>query len=598
MSPSLIPVAYQSALNELFQRASDKKGYLIINDAKTPSGRVHVGSLRGVVIHDAVAKIARDAGHSATFLYDLDDMDPMDGLPADAPAWLKNELGKPLCDVRAPDGNGDMANYYAGEFLGVMDEIGADYELVKARDLYKEGRYNLAIDKILHASDKVRLIYKQVSGSEREKSWLPIQVICEKCGKLGSTKPLAYTNGEVHYVCQSGVNKWADGCGYEGKVSPFDGRAKLPWKVEWAAKWEILGVDFEGAGKDHSTKGGSRDVANAIAREVLNFEPPVGFPYEFFLIGGAKMSSSKGLGVSAREMADLLPPDVLRFLILRTPPKRTVNFDPGKEAIIKLFNDFDRLTGQMHGQTADKEQQALWCISKTENSTLSPMPSFALLLALCNLPHFSLEEVLQNRGLLAKDERTQKALQQRIHAVRHWMEHFAIPDDLWVMQDSLPEISELTVAQKVYLRKLTNLLAENPTGDEEFYQSLFFEAARETPIPPNEGFSAFYKAVFDRPSGPKGGGLAAYLGVDSLVELLSNVETDEHTFVKSIAEDAQTIAHTYQKKGFGAPVSLEVIDESGVVRLRFPDKNGKLWVAYGKAGVTLESVKALMQSGA
>ena len=33
-----------------------------VDDMKTPSGRVHVGSLRGVIIHDLIFKALKDAG--------------------------------------------------------------------------------------------------------------------------------------------------------------------------------------------------------------------------------------------------------------------------------------------------------------------------------------------------------------------------------------------------------------------------------------------------------------------------------------------------------------------------------------------------------
>ncbi len=85
----------------------------------------------------------------------------------------------------------------------------------------------------------------------------------------------------MEYACGDFV-KWAKGCGKGGAVSPFDGNAKLLWKVEWAAKFFVLGVDIEGAGKDHSTKGGAREIADRIAREVYKIEPPVNIPYEFF----------------------------------------------------------------------------------------------------------------------------------------------------------------------------------------------------------------------------------------------------------------------------------------------------------------------------
>jgi len=41
-------------------------------------------------------------------------------------------------------------------------------------------------------------------------------------------------------------------------------------------------------------------------------------------------------------MADFLPPEILRFLLIRPFPGQTVNFEPSEECVVKLFNDFDR----------------------------------------------------------------------------------------------------------------------------------------------------------------------------------------------------------------------------------------------------------------
>ena len=70
---------------------------------------------------------------------------------------------------------------------------------------------------------------------------------------------------------------------------------------------------------------------------------PLDVPYEFFLVSGAKMSSSKGVGTSAREIANFLPPEILRFLMIKIPPKRTVNFSTDFDYVVKLFNEHDRL---------------------------------------------------------------------------------------------------------------------------------------------------------------------------------------------------------------------------------------------------------------
>ena len=158
------------------------------------------------------------------------------------------------------------------------------------------------------------------------------------------------------------------GCGYEGKVSPFDGRGKLPWKLEWVAKWVKFPVTIEGAGKDHSTKGGSRDVSEACLRAIYRRrQPPLRVPYEFFLVGGAKMSSSKGVGASARDMADLLPPEVLRFLMIRTKPNSPVNFDVHEEGIVKLFNEFDRFHSRVYRErNATPDEACVYRLSESE----------------------------------------------------------------------------------------------------------------------------------------------------------------------------------------------------------------------------------------
>ena len=63
----------------------DRKSF-IVRDEKTPSGRVHIGSLRGVVIHGVVAQALKEKGHSVKYFYEINDADPMDGLPVYLPS--------------------------------------------------------------------------------------------------------------------------------------------------------------------------------------------------------------------------------------------------------------------------------------------------------------------------------------------------------------------------------------------------------------------------------------------------------------------------------------------------------------------------------
>ena len=54
-------------VDEIIRTYPDKEEF-IIRDEKTLSGRVHVGSLRGVVIHGLVAQALNERGKKARFL--------------------------------------------------------------------------------------------------------------------------------------------------------------------------------------------------------------------------------------------------------------------------------------------------------------------------------------------------------------------------------------------------------------------------------------------------------------------------------------------------------------------------------------------------
>ncbi len=107
--------------------AASVTGPQTINDSKTPSGTVHVGSLRGVVLHDAIRRALVDRRAPATFLYGVDDLDPMDTqahLSGDA---VERYMGVPLAHVPAPEGSDEpsYARYFVGRlFLGTFEPLG------------------------------------------------------------------------------------------------------------------------------------------------------------------------------------------------------------------------------------------------------------------------------------------------------------------------------------------------------------------------------------------------------------------------------------------------------------------------------------------
>lgn len=533
--------------------AAKCRGPQIINDSKTPSGRVHVGALRGVLIHDAIFRTLKSKGIEARYLFGVDDYDPLDEIPAGKGAHFEKYLGQPLCNVPAPDGSSatDMAEHYMGEFWGVFEELGVEVERYRMRDIYRSGRFNGAIDTILRKADVVRRIYKEVSNSDRPATWFPFQTVCEQCGRIGTTEVYAYDGEKVSYRCRPDLVKWAKGCGYEGKVSPFDGRGKLPWKLEWVAKWVTFPVSIEGAGKDHSTKGGSRDVAAACLRAIFEKEPPLNVPYEFFLVGGAKMSSSRGLGASARDMTDLLPPELLRFLMIRTKPNSPVNFDVHEEGIIKLFNEFDRYQTRVYrDKNATPDEAAVFRLAEREAQGDFFQGNFQLVCALAQMPHLDTAAEMEKR--LGRDlsvtERT--ALERRIRSARLWAESYASDEEKTRLQETLPaRAALLSATQRAFMHQLSVALEQVPWG-EDALQATVFEVARMTPIEQPVAFKAIYRVLLDKESGPKAGNLFAYLDREFVVRRLRELEFDAEVFwaESAVSDEALRQWMTQQKE--------------------------------------------------
>lgn len=516
--------------------AKSAKGNEVVNDSKTPSGRVHVGSLRGVIIHDVIYRALKRAGKPVKFLYGVDDYDALDTVPH----YLDKEkfepyLGFPLCNVPSVDEKApDYAKYFMGEFLEVFDYLGVKPEVYYLRDLYRQGKLNHYIDVFLKEAQIIREVYRDVSKSERASDWYPFQVICEKCGKIATTVVSEYNGKEVFYTCKPDATDWVKGCGHQGWISPMDGNGKLPWKVEWVAKWDLLGVTIEMAGKDHSQKGGSRDVANTICRRVLKKKPPFHSPYEFILVNGTKMSSSKGVGSSAKDMADLLPSELLRFLMLRTQPKTVINFAPNYETVTRLFRDYDNLIIKYEEELAasdgdevelDKNLLALYYSQLDEQiKTFHPF-ELSTLISLLQVPHLDLNKEVEKRVETDLTEFDWQKINEKIAVAKKWLEDYADDEEkLIIYFDEIPEaVKDLTEEQINYLKQLHTTLQTIEKWEGEELQTAIFTATKILGVKPNIAFPAVYLSFLGKEKGPKAGYLFSYLDKDFVFKRLEEI---------------------------------------------------------------------------
>ncbi|MCL5407008.1 MAG: lysine--tRNA ligase [Patescibacteria group bacterium] len=501
-----------------------KDSYLV-TDWMTTSGHAHVGSLRGVIVHDLIKRGLLTNNKKAEFQWGFDDFDPMDGLPSYLDeSWLQY-MGKPLCNIPAPDGNSEsFAKQYGAEFEEVFTKLGVKPKIVWTSELYKKGEFNESIKIILDHATEIRKIYKEISGSDKGDNWYPFQVICPKCGKIGTTKVTGWDGQEVEFTCEENLVEWAQGCGYKGKVSPFDGNGKLPWKVEWPSKWYITKTDIEGEGKDHFASGGSRDIADIIFREVFKKTPPYDIRYEHILIGGAKMSSSKGLGVTAKDMADFLPGNILRFLFVRTRYKRAIDFQPEGETIPLLYDEFDRAWMAYNTDPKlDLSRAFYYTEIDPDKKQLKYLLRFSKIAYMLQMPHVDIFEYAKVEKEEDLTEIERQEIEDRIMVAKVWLEKFAPESYKFTICEKLPEIAkEISAQQKEFLKKILETIKSKDFTGEDLHQEIH-QIKKETGIPPRDAFSAIYLVFLGKDSGPQAGWLLASLDKNFVLKRLEEV---------------------------------------------------------------------------
>ncbi len=501
-------------IEKRFAKKIKEKIPLIIRDEKTLSGRVHVGSLRGIVIHGVLAQALMQRNIRTEFLFELNDNDPMDGLPVYVDEKkFKPHMGKPLFAV--PGISEDDRNFAWGfgeELKLAVEPTQLPICWYHLRPLYVEGKFNDVIRSALAAAPRIREIYLEVSGGGKPDDWYPLNVICPTCGKIGTTKVTGWDPQReiVTFACRRNYVKWAEGCGYEGEMNPMNGTATLPWKVEWAAKWKVMGVDIEGAGKDHYAAGGSREVAAKISEEVFKYPVPFDVPYEFFNLGGKKMSASKGLGASAKEVSDMLPPKLLKFLMIRKEPRVPIDFDPEGNTIPLLFDEYDRCADHYFNRHAEpfegyarpfalsqlevgKEPNDLWEMR------------FQALCFIVQMPHLNIEEEAENLkgSKLTKDEHA--ALHERAAYVRKWIETLAPAEYRYAMRSTPPNDLKLTEDQRKAFAELAKQLETLHAWTGKAVHETIHAIKASSGLSPKDIFQPLYMLFLNRTSGPQVG---------------------------------------------------------------------------------------------
>lgn len=492
--------------DKLLENVSGKQ---VINDSWTPSGIVHMGGPKGPVLHDVLFKILKARRTDVSYIFGFDDADPIDGLPNDLIESHSKYLGFPLSMAPSPEGKGSFGDYFGNIMKKVFRDLNVQAEIYKTSELYKNGTFNKAISYVLDNAGRIKKVYEEVYKKQLPSDWFPLQIVCPTCGKLGTTKVTSWNGRKVGFSCEPNLVKWAQGCGAKEEISPFDGNGKMPYKVEWAAKWWTFGVTIEGAGKDHMSAGGTHDVATEIYKDVFKKSPPFSFMYEHILSGGKKMSSSKGIGVTAEELLKVLPPEVYRFLMIKTPPNQAIDFSPlGNDLIPKLYDEYQEYANHYFGNKKDDYARAFE-LSQIGKIKEPPKVRFSHLAQLVQMPDM-------------KDKIEKEKLEEWVPYVQTWLDKYAPESEKFVVQKELPEQAKtLSEEQKIYLAKISDLVSQKLTAED--MQAKIYELAKEMGLSSKNAFAAIYIALLGKDHGPRAAWLISSLDPTFVKERFSNL---------------------------------------------------------------------------
>lgn len=488
-------------------------GELIVSSGVSPSGKYHVGTLREVLTTDAIALELKRRGRSVRHVHFSDDLDPFRKVPAGVDPAFERYFGKSLCDVPSPDGeHASYADYYLADFLPNLGLLGIDMEVVRSHEKYRSGFFTSAIEKVLENIDAVKASIYEVSGRELADDWSPIQI-----NEDGYLKKRAFVALDVDSKSVSYLDK----DGNEASVKYDDGLVKLDWRLDWPARWWLVGVHAEPFGRDHATKGGSYDTGSVLVERVFGGLAPFPVPYDFINRAGEtkKMSKSAGNTVTITELLEVLPPEIVRYFVLRYSPDKMLAFDQ-QDGVVRLIDEFAELVAKQD-KTSDDETLIYLCTANIENITVSNVPFSHLVASYQSAlrdPSKTIEIIQRTEHALVAGLQ-EEIIKNELAYIDKWLDKWAPESVKFSLLDEVDD-KDFSDEQRAFLGALSDKIASAPEdADGQWFHNAIYELKTDS-MPPKLLFEAIYRVLIGKTAGPRAGWFLSILPRDWLISRL------------------------------------------------------------------------------
>lgn len=505
----------------------NKKEY-IVSGQWTPSGYFHIGNARPEIFTPYAVKLALEKkGVKVRQNFIIDDFDVIRKIPKNlgiSPSEEDKYLGYPCATAPSPLSEfKNWADIFTSQLKEYTPKFGFELNFISAYEMYKEGKFNELIRFTIEHPTEITQVWKRVSGSKKDPEFVPIQIVSPDTGKLITPKIINFDGKTIAYKNEAGV---------QTKISPYDGNAKLHWRVHWVANWIVNGVDFESAGKDHFSKGGSVDVAQALMKEVFHKESPVQVPTEFLQLKGAKMAGSVGNTVSLADWCEIASPELFRYLYFSYKPNSVIDLSLKDNSFVLLNERFERAERIFFGQDEAENEKLTRNLKKAyEYATLGklskqliqlPFSTGIMFAQLYDFENeldqclFKISEIVSLPKKMTSQEK--EKLQLKLRRTKTWLSKYA-PEELkltFVEKLDAKIVPDINPALIVSLKELVSHLIKTNSPTE--VQQVIFNTAKANNIPSKILFQTLYLIILGTKQGPKIGVLTFAFGKEKIIQ--------------------------------------------------------------------------------
>ncbi|MFX0006690.1 MAG: lysine--tRNA ligase [Promethearchaeota archaeon] len=556
----------EEIVKEIYSR---KPNEITLSTGKTPSGHIHLGILREIIICDALRRIFEKDGKIVNNLLFFDSLDAAKRFPPYIEKKFQiKHIGKPFSMIPCPfkDCNCESyAHHFGNELSEVFPDFGIKLNVVWSHELYKTQRMQKQIKIALENTEKIKKILQKYiiptlkeedkeDFIEMQKQWMPVMAICENCNRIqsrdneGSIRP---NRIKRYFQNEEAVSYECEACGYSGKISIWSGNLKLNWRIDWPAKWALYKTTCEPAGKDHSVKGGAYDTGIELCQVLYDYEGPVKVPYEWLRLGDKDMGTSKGYVFTPKNYLKIADPSIYRSIILRTNPMKHITFRI--EEIPQYYDYYKRMEDIHYDREISEDSEEnmffkyLYPLTQINDIPKTQVSSFPLklLIFFAQIQNIlSLEKIYEKAKSYMKSHDfkvniTMQEFEKLLTRTTSWIEEvnnillnekdsktkkniikklelFTIPEEV---DESI--LSKMQYSQIKGIRLLREYLEKNESLNAESIQNKIFSIAKDVQdLTPKKFFELIYQIILGKKNGPRLGSFLSLLDRDWLLRRL------------------------------------------------------------------------------